>query len=76
MISLGLVFELDLPTEFYVKEHEHSKPLFNKNKILNLKNLYLYHCANETFKILKFRSTIVVHNLYKLSSHGQKFFLL
>ena len=40
----------NLPTEFYVKEH--SKPLFNKNKILNLKNLYLYHCANETFKIL------------------------
>ena len=43
--------EQNLPTEFYVKEH--SKPLFNKNKILNLKNLYLYHCANETFKILK-----------------------
>ena len=55
--------EQNLPTEFYVKEH--SKPLFNKNKILNLKNLYLYHCANETFKILKFRRLIVVHNLYK-----------
>ena len=27
--------------------------------------LYLYSCANETFKILKFRSPIVVHNLYK-----------
>ena len=62
--------EQNLTTEFYVKEH--SKPLFNKNKILNLKNLYLYHCANETFKILKFRSPIVVHNLYKFSTRGQR----
>ena len=75
-ISLGLVFDLDhilnrtFPTEFNVREH--SQPLFNKNKILNLKNLYLYHCANETFKILKFRSPIVVHNLYKFSTRGQR----
>ena len=27
-----------------------------------------YQCANETFKIFKFRSSIVVHNLYKLST--------
>ena len=32
--------EQNLPSEFYIKEH--SKPLFNKNKILNLKNLYFY----------------------------------
>ena len=51
---------------------EHSKPLFNRNKIINLKNSYLYHCANETFKIIKFRSPIVVHNLYKFSTRGQK----
>ena len=62
--------EQNLPTEFYVKEH--SKPLFNKHKILNLKNLYLYHCANETFKIQKFRSPIVVHNLYKFSARDQR----
>ena len=62
--------EQKLPSEFYIKEH--SKPLFNKNNILNLKNLYFYHCANETFKILKFRSPIAVHNLYKFSTHGQK----
>ena len=34
--------EQNLPSEFYIKEH--SKPLFNKNKILNLKNLYFYYC--------------------------------
>ena len=28
---------------------EHSQLLFNKNKILNLKNFYLYHCANKTY---------------------------
>ena len=54
----------------YIKEH--SKPLFNKNKILNLKNLYFYHCANETFKIFKFRSPIAVHDLYKFSTRGQR----
>ena len=34
--------------------------------------IYLYYCANETFKILKFRSSIAVHNLYKFSTRGQK----
>ena len=71
--SVFLIFELEqlsnrarpypeqnLPTEFHVKEH--SKPLFIINKILNLKNLYFHHCANEAFKILKFRSPILVHN--------------
>ena len=62
--------EQKLLSAFYIKEH--SKPLFNKNNILNLKNLYFYHCANETFKILKFRSPIAVHNLYKFSTRGQK----
>ena len=43
-----------------------------------LKNLYLYRCANETFTILTFRSPIVVHNLYKFSTRGQRnlFFII
>ena len=45
--------EQNLYTEFHVKDH--SKPLFNKqNKMFNLKNLDLYYCVNEPFKILKF----------------------
>ena len=56
--------------EFYIKEP--SKPLFNENNILCLKNLYYYHCANETFKILKFRSPIKIHSMYKLSPRSQK----
>ena len=62
--------EQKLPREFYVKEP--SKPLFNEIKILNLRNLYYYHCANEIFKILKFRSPIKIHSTYRLSSRGQK----
>ena len=64
------VEEQKLQREFYIKEP--SKPLFIENKILCLKNLYFYHCANETFKILKFRSPIKIHSMYKLSSRGQK----
>ncbi len=59
-----------LPPEFYIKEH--TKPLFNKNKILVLKNLYFYHSVNETFKILKFRSPIAVLNLFKFSNLDHK----
>ena len=42
--------------EFYRKEH--TKPLFNKHSIMNVHNLYLYHCVNDIFKILKFRTPI------------------
>ena len=62
--------EQKLPPEFYIKEH--SKPLFNKNQILNLKNLYTYHCANETFKIMKFKSPIAIHDLFTFSNRGHK----
>ena len=62
-LGLRLEFELDhiLNKTFQLHLSQRTnKPLFNKNKILNLKNLYLYHCA---LKILKFRSPIVAHNL-------------
>ena len=75
-ISLGLVFELDHILNRTFRLNFMSKNIVNhiliKNNIFNLKNLYLYHCANETFKILKFRSPIVVHNLYKFSTRGQR----
>ena len=62
--------EQRLPPEFYTKEP--SKPLFNNNEILNLKHLYFYHCANETFKILKFRSPIKIYGMYKFSTRSHK----
>ena len=59
-----------LPPEFYIKEH--TKPLFNKKKILNLRKLFFYHSVNEVFKIFKFRSPIAVLNLFKFSTLDQK----
>ena len=37
-----------------------------------MKNLYFYHCANETFKILKYRKPISLYSLYTFSSLTQK----
>ena len=73
LINLGLVLGLDhilnktYLLNFILKNIVNHSLI--KNKILNLKNLYFYHCANETFKILKFRSPIAVHNLYEFSTH-------
>ena len=63
-----------LTAEFYTKEH--SKPLFNKNKILSLKNLYFYHSLNEFFKILKFKSPHVLFNQLIISNCTSKELLI
>ena len=34
--------------------------------------MYFYHCVNEIFKILKFRTPIALYNLYEFSSLTQK----
>ena len=62
--------EQKLGPEFYIKEH--SKPLFSDQKILNARNLYTYHCINETFKILKFRSPIKMYEIFKFSVRDSK----
>ena len=43
-------------------EKEHTKPIFNRLKLLTIQNLYKYHCINELFKIIKFHTP---HSLYK-----------
>ena len=63
-----------LDSEFYIKEH--SKPLFNKKEIMSAKNLYAYHCGNEIFKILKYRSPIKIFELFQLSARSSKNLLL
>ena len=63
-----------LTAEFYTKEH--SKPLFNENKILSLKKLYFYHSVNELFKILKFKSPCVIFNQFNMSTCTSKDILL
>ena len=52
---------------------EHTKPLFNSQSIMNVKNLNIYHCANEIFKIIKFRTPI---SMFELSNRAGKATLL
>ena len=44
---------------------EHTKPLFNENKIMSLENLYIYHIFMETLKILKFGVPQSMSELFK-----------
>ena len=46
---------------------EHTKPLFNDNKLLSLHHLYIYHTFLEVFKVLKFRAPISINELFNLS---------
>ena len=54
-----------LGSEFYSREH--SKPLFTKNEIMTVYNLYKYHTVLLAFKILKFRTPIALHGCFNLS---------
>ena len=78
LTSLGHVFELDhiLNKTFlldFMSKNTVNHFLIKIRYVLTLlNNLYLDHSANQTFKILKFRSPIVVHNLYNVSTRGKK----
>ena len=54
-----------LDSEFYTKEH--TKPIFNKEKLLTIHNLYTYHKISSTYAILKFRTPISLYSLFQLS---------
>ena len=54
---------------------EHTKPLFNKHKILNLSNLYVYHTFIDLFKILKNHTPISLFTLFDQSQRGTNFLL-
>lgn len=58
----------------FVKEH--TKPLFSKNHLLTVHNLYPYHCLIETFKILKFRVPMSLYSQYNLSERKQTLIIL
>ena len=51
---------------------EHTKPLFNKHKIMSLSNLYQYHTFMETLKILKFGTPQSMCELYKFCPKSEK----
>ena len=55
---------------------EHTKPLFNKHKILTISNLSVYHTFLEAFKILKYRTPISMYSLYSLGEQETNFRIL
>ena len=59
-----------LGCEFFQKEH--TKPLFNTNKILALQNLHFYHTCCEIFKIFKFKSPYAIFSKFNFSDHSSK----
>ena len=57
-----------LTSKFYMKEH--TKPLFNANRILTVQNLYGYTVVIELIKILIFRHPKYLLETFKLSSRN------
>ena len=55
---------------------EHTKPLFNKNSLLTLQNLYIARTLVELFKILKLQSPISIYNNLKFCPRTEHFKLL
>ena len=62
-----------LGPEFY--ELEHSKKLFNENKLLTVYSLYKYHCLLELLKIVKLRMPISIYSLLYRSPRRDNYFI-
>ena len=56
-----------LGPKYYQKEH--TKPIFNRLKILTVQGLFKYHCILELFKIMKFRSP---YSLYEITNMSKR----
>ena len=54
-----------LGSKFYSKEH--TKPIFNRLKLLTVQNLHKYHSVTEIFKIMKFRVPYSLFEIINLS---------
>ena len=63
-----------LGADFYIKEH--TKPIFNKLKILTAQNLFKYHCILDIFKILKFRTPYSLYELVYLSKRDTSYCII
>lgn len=54
---------------------EHTKPLFNENKILCLHHLHIQHTFIELFKIIKYRTPMSVYEMFQSSSRDSNFLM-
>ena len=65
---IRLFEEQKLGEEFFKREH--SELLFTKHSVMNVRNLFVYHCFKEIFKILKFRTPISLFEVFELSKRN------
>ena len=63
-----------LGKEYYCKEH--TKKLFNHHNILAVRNLHLYNCCMEIFKIMKFRNPINLFETLDISQRNNSMLLI
>ena len=71
---IGNVSSLKLGKEYFCKEH--TKKLFNDQGILVVRNLYLYDCCVEIFKIMKFRNPINLFESLNISRRNNSMLLI
>ena len=61
-----------------VKEHyqkEHTKPLHKNHGLMNVYNLFVYHCSMETSKILINKTPISMYNLFSISPRKEAYLI-
>ena len=58
-----------LGADFYIREH--TKPLFNAQKILTVQNVYQYHTLLETFKLMKTHTPISIFSCFTKSQRKE-----
>ena len=63
-----------LGKEYYIKEH--TKKLFNEHNILAVRNLHIYFCCTEIFKIMKFRNPINLFETLRVSQRNNSMLLI
>ena len=63
-----------LGCQYYEKEH--TKPIFNRLKILTVQNLFKFHCISEIFKIMKFRTLYSLFELIKISARDSSYTII
>ena len=49
-------------------EKEHTKPIFNRLKILTVQNLFKYHCISEFSKIIKYHCPYSLYEAINISN--------
>ena len=54
-----------LGAKFYTKEH--TKPIFNRLKLLTVQSIHKYHSVSELFKIIKFRAPYSLYEKINIS---------